>query len=311
MSAGKMWNYFQILSTDPIIIVRSIRLGQYLIENLPDRPVTHWVLIPFYLINKNVITDDADSFKKERPDDTIYYFYNDESTYHHLRNKGLNLIGSPLESMFDLDSLSIKEDIEKEFDALMIARSVPLKRIELSEQIKSLRILTSIKDQEYYDKLKIIFGDRIVAERLNKSEMNIIYNKAKTGLCLSSSEGAQRSAMEQQMAGVPLVCTTSKGGRGRFINVETCLIVPPDPYCVEKGVEHLISLKFDPQFVRDIMLKKVGEYRMEILNLGESIMNKHGSYDFAAKIHPIMKKHHSISTWCNNVETKIKELYVD
>jgi len=297
-----MKGYFKVLTKHPVIITRALHLSEYFVNHLPDQPIIHWVQIPFYLRNPQSLIEDRKYFRKNRPNDTLYYFYNESAVYYHLKNSGLNLVDSPLEAMYDIDTFHITTPKHKSHDALMVARATYMKRLELAKDVKSLKIISSIEDHDHFKQLKQIFKGRLLNLSLSREDLNIAYNAARVGLCLSTTEGAQRVILEHQMAGVPQVCTTSKGGRNRFINPETCLIVPPDPHCVAEAVKHLISMDLDPQMVREIMFRRLMGYRHKIFELGESILNAHGNYDFAAKMRMIMKKQYCLTPWCYRIE---------
>lgn len=306
-----MSDYFNVISVDPPIIVRSLLLRDYLLENLPDKPVTHWVFIPFYLSNHQTIIEDRKKFHDARPGDDLYYFINEEESIYKLRGKDLNLVSSPLEAMADLNYFKIDRTITKRRNALMVARSTSVKRIELAASIESLLIITRLSNprhQEYHEKMIELFGKRIIDKHFDKDQINRFYNESRVGLCLSGHEGAQRTIMEHQLAGNPVLSTTSKGGRSRWVNPETCLIVPPDPNMIRNSLQDLIKMDHDPQFVRHLIVQKISRYRNDIINLGESILNNHGQFGFDSRIVPIVAEHQGLTPWCHDLDQMLSKL---
>lgn len=306
-----MGNYLNVISTDPPIIVRALNLDRFLIRELPDKPVYHFVFISYFLGNSDKILQDREKFIKERPQDVLYYFCNEDITSYKLRNSGLNLVESPLEVMADLSHFNVIPNTAKKRNALMVARADAGKRMELANKIGSLLIITRVSNDRnipYYKEMQEMFQDRMIEQVFDKDELNVYYNESRVGLCLSEAEGAQRVMMEHQLAGNPIVCTTSNGGRGRFFNQDTCLIVPPDADIVQQGMRHLMYKNLDPEFVRYQMLKKIAKYRREIIELGESILTKHGQHGFADRIAPIIEKCKCLTFYSNNLERTLSQL---
>lgn len=308
-----MTDYFNILLHNPLFIIRSLHLGEFLAEKLPNTPCTHWVLIPYHLKNSRKISIDAALFHKYRPADNIYYFYHDIKAYMCLKNTGLQLINDPLEAMMDTDLFYIDSTINKTRDALMVARSQECKRISLARNVQNVTILTDYRSEQehtYHQRLVRIYGNRLIRKRINKPSLNILYNESHVGLCLGSREGAQRTTLEHQLAGNPVVCTTSKGGRHKFINPETCMILPPDAQIIAHGVKEMIRRNHTPQQVRDSIMLTLMRYRNNIMNLGESIINKHGLTGFGAIAQSLISQHQTLSVYSTDVQADLDKLHV-
>lgn len=306
--------YFNTLNHDPPFIVREISVGQYIIDQLPHTPVIHWVLIPYYLSTISKVLNDARLFKTKRPADEIYYFCHEIETYTELKHNGLRLVDAPLEVMMDIDYFHVDKTIKKKRDALMVARAEECKRIELARNIEDVLIITRVSNEEhqpYYDTIAPILGDKLSLTHVNKAQLNTIYNESRVGLCLSSAEGAQRAVLEHQLAGNPIVCTISRGGKYRFINTETSLIVPPDPDVIAKSVQYLIRRNHTPEQVREAIWLQLIQYRRRIIDLGESIINRYGLYNFEQSIQPTIKSNFALIRYSDDILADVKELIVD
>ena len=103
-----------------------------------------------------------------------------------------------------------------------------------------------------------------VIQYLDFAEVNGILNRSRVGLCLSEVEGAMLASMEYLLAGLPVVSTSSLGGRDAFADPEFWLEVGPTAEDVRDGVVEMAARNPDPEQVRNAALGKIREHRQRL-----------------------------------------------
>lgn len=192
----------------------------------------------------------------------------------------------------DQQVFSVEPILNKKYDAVYNAVMLPYKRHELAAGIPSLSLITYLKSNS---------GDyfRTIAEALHhgrwynfaekplttgdyralpKPEVSRFLNEAKTGLCLSESEGAMYASMEYLLCGLPVVSTQSAGGRDTFFDAEYSTIVEPNPVAVNQGVQEMIKRRLSPDYVRRKVIAQVEVHRLRLIELVNTILGKHGRH---------------------------------
>ncbi|MFA5984826.1 MAG: glycosyltransferase [Methylococcaceae bacterium] len=202
-----------------------------------------------------------------------------------------------LESVFinhnclaDETLFNIAPKMEKRFDAIHNAVSAPYKRHELAAHIKSLAIVTYLQSEylPYFDKIASTLSHanwlNFPHDQLNKKSFNMLsssqicayLNQAHVGLCLSHIEGAMFASIEYMLAGLPIVSTSSFGGRDVFFDPEYVTIVEADPDAVKDGVDRMLAKNLDPSIIRQSTLRKMAEHRQRFVSLIADISDKEG-----------------------------------
>ena len=100
-------------------------------------------------------------------------------------------------------------------------------------------------------------------------------NQAYTGALLSRAEGANYASSEYLLCGIPVVSTSSIGGRDVFFDNRYCRIVPSNPRKIKNAVEELIAQKIEPAFIREETLKKMEPHRQRFRHI---LFNLHLKY---------------------------------
>lgn len=137
-----------------------------------------------------------------------------------VKESGLPLLAMPIGSQdwIDPDSFHPLPGEEKEFDVVMIANFMRLKRHELLfrvlQQVRPRRLKVAIigrtweRTRAEFDALMRrygVFEDCTVFQGLGPAEINRILNRSKVKVLLSKREGGNRALMEAWAAGVPCV----------------------------------------------------------------------------------------------------------
>lgn len=175
---------------------------------------------------------------------------------------------------------TVKEDEEREFDAVYNAFSAPFKRHHLAHAVERLALVTYVRGTEsegyFRDHTAAMPGARwlnfppgppeLAAYRsIPPRELAVWLNRARVGLCLSAREGAMFASMEYLLCGLPVVTTRSSGGRDVFFDPEHTLTVDDDAQAVAQGVREMAARRIDPHAVRVRALGKVGEHRRRLV----------------------------------------------
>ncbi|NOJ99365.1 glycosyltransferase, partial [Corallococcus coralloides] len=162
---------------------------------------------------------------------------------------------------------------KRQYDALYNAQLAPFKRHELARLVPSCAYVTKLfatwsselkRDQMRRFIQELPKGHEILNEigiddfvQLPHTTVNQAMAKAHVGLCLSKLEGAMYASIEYLLAGLPVVSTSSKGGRDVFFHPDTTLIVNDDPHAVQEGVAAMKARAIPPDYVRATTLKLI------------------------------------------------------
>jgi len=172
------------------------------------------------------------------------------------------------------DQFCIQTDVEKRYDAIMNARMIRVKRVELARLVEKLAMITVIDNDDYFEEMKAVLDGAVWLNfqggeytYLSREEVSTALNTARTGLILSAVEGTNRASMEYLLCGLPVVSTPSLGGRDVFFDEDYCAIVEPTAEAVRQGVQRMIAQDIPPQHIRERTLRRVREHRKRFLSL--------------------------------------------
>ena len=152
----------------------------------------------------------------------------------------------------------------KHYDAIYTGRLSSFKRHELAKDIKRLMVAS-------YGGNLHVFCPQLQHAEFNKeflppSELCKKINQSYAGLCLSAEEGIMRAAIEYLLCGIPVVSTSSRGGRDQFFNEKNSIIVPPESEAVAQAVRCWKESPPDPQKIREQTLNQLSQGRLEFCN---------------------------------------------
>ncbi len=177
----------------------------------------------------------------------------------------------------------------KRFDAVYDARVCPFKRHELAAAIESLALVTARVD-EYHDPAYVRSVKEVLPRArwcndplapdyrsLAGAEINEAINGARVGLCLSAVEGAMFASIQYLLAGLPVVSTTSRGGRDAFFDPDYVRIVADDPAAVAEGVREMASCPVPPGEIRRRTLERIEPHKARLFELLDAICETEGT----------------------------------
>ena len=180
------------------------------------------------------------------------------------------------------------------FDAVYNAQMAPFKRHELAAEVDSLLLIYGVFGDEQKQRFREIArllphaamanGDPDAApdspqayRRMPMDEVAAHYTMARTGLCLSASEGNMHAAVEYLVAGLPVVTTPSTGGRAAFFQSAHAITTPPKPEEIARAVRAFCRQPPDPQRVRDVALETVHGFRLAFAGAVEAMLKEAGA----------------------------------
>jgi glycosyltransferase involved in cell wall biosynthesis len=199
----------------------------------------------------------------------------------------------------------------REFDAIYNARFSPFKNHHLCKQIERLALIhytyPGMESNESHVRAMLPHA-RILNEenspgtyrRLPPQEVAASVNRAETGLCLSSTEGAMMASMEYLLCGTPVVSIPSQGGRNRYLLPPFAEFAAPDPESVARAVQRLISRRLPKAMVREYMATLLSfERRNFLIALNLKVTDTFGPGNEITDFSPLRNVacYRSVSEW--------------
>lgn len=196
------------------------------------------------------------------------------------------------------------------FDAVLNARFDRWKRHDLASSISTLMLIYAPSVDEDIEKslgrIKATLPNACFANRelrgetysyLKNEEIAQLYAHVDVGLCLSSSEGYNRASTEYMMCGLPVVSTTSTGGRDRYYANKYCRTVDANAASVANAVQEVKQCNFSRSEVRKYLLDLLEFERHNFLRGFNRIVEQHfGIKDKFTSMKPFMSVKRDFST---------------
>jgi hypothetical protein len=166
-------------------------------------------------------------------------------------------------------------DADKVYDAVYVAQLQSFKRHALASDIKKLIIFSYGGDLPSFCPEvshavhnKAFLPPRYVAGGIQQSIC---------GLCLSEVEGQMNAAVEYLLCGIPVVTTSSRGGRDLFFDSSNSLTILPSASHVASAVEYWKESQIDPVAIRSNVLEAVNQWRSILCDYTADIINRYGA----------------------------------
>jgi glycosyltransferase involved in cell wall biosynthesis len=194
-------------------------------------------------------------------------------------------------------------DVQKKYDAIMVARKRPFKRHHLAAKVPNLALVSNggyVKNDE-----KLIIPDHVYDNDrvLDPGEVFQKMNESRCGLILSELEGACFTSSEYLLCGIPVVSTKSLGGRDLWYNEYNSIVCEPNEDAVAEAVEFFKSNQRNPLRIREEHIRMSESQRNEFIDVLQEVFDKYGSNVdakeyFKKNFYHKMRKHINI----NNIE---------
>ncbi|WP_149538442.1 glycosyltransferase [Siccirubricoccus phaeus] len=173
----------------------------------------------------------------------------------------------------------LKEDLfpigpgEKLYDAVLVSKPAPFKRMHLAKDVPNKIIISyAASSIRVTDKSDPVPVESLGAERvfwdLGRTDLVALLQRSRVGLILSAEEGACYSSTEYLLCGLPVVSTPSRGGRHDYYDEFSAEIVEPTPEAVAAGVARLLARLRDgaisPADIRARTVARMLEFRRRL-----------------------------------------------
>ncbi|MFI4973432.1 MAG: hypothetical protein ACHP84_02710 [Caulobacterales bacterium] len=191
------------------------------------------------------------------------------------RRAGLDAFHCNHNALVDERRFAPDLDAAKTYNAVYTARLVPFKRHELAVKVPRLAVIThgfevddayAIERIAAFDDLKFINYEAGKGfHRLVPDEVREILVASRCGLALSAVEGPMYASVEYLLCGLPVVTTSSLGGRDEFFHADYVETVDPTPEAVEGGVGRILARTPDPMSIRRRTLELFKPHRARLI----------------------------------------------
>lgn len=162
------------------------------------------------------------------------------------------------------------------YDAILIARRSPFKRLHLANKINNLALVTgNINYSTTPETVPVPPHVNEDNKRLNQPEIVKIINQSKCGLCLSEIEGACFSSSEYLLCGIPVVSTQSLGGRDIWYDEDNSIICSNTDDSVLESVLKIKNKKYNSNKIRKKHILLSLYFRNSFIDQLEKIFKKH------------------------------------
>jgi len=182
--------------------------------------------------------------------------------------------------LLDENIFKIENNTEQIYDCVLNCRPEKWKKPFLAKNIQNLAIIKgyNFRKNDYYE-LEQLNPKYINQNRLDQTQVNIIYNQSYCGGIFSESEGACYSSSEYLLAGIPVISTKSTGGRDIWYNKDNSIIVEPTEEAVMNAVElckfNLKNGVFNREKIRNEHIELSNFMRNFFIDFVQKIFDKH------------------------------------
>jgi glycosyltransferase involved in cell wall biosynthesis len=184
------------------------------------------------------------------------------------------------------NEFQLQLDVEQTYDAIYVARAASFKRIGLAAKVPRVALVTDRWFESSFAKpdeaWQTVPAAWINDRKLSVREVAKLYPQARTGLALSSAEGACFTVTEALLCGKPVVSTHAQdafglGGRELWLSPENSVYCNADPVAVAEAVEALIARQLDPVAIRDATVAQIHRQRRLVADdVLQPIFDRHG-----------------------------------
>lgn len=165
--------------------------------------------------------------------------------------------------------------IEKQYNAILIARKSKFKRHYLASNIKKLALIASGSNDDHDVDYKMPGSIFCPTETIPYQYIPRLINQASCGLMLSHKEGASFSSSEYLLCGIPVVSTQSYGGRDLWYNEYNSIICEDNPEQIAMAVEYFVNNPKDPNKIRQEHIDLSKKHRQKFIDILQLVFNRY------------------------------------
>lgn len=161
-------------------------------------------------------------------------------------------------------------DAPKLYGAVHTAQTAAFKRHELALGVPDIALITYVGEDgaESVASLRARYRSLAFVNEgmgLTPWQVRDVLVRAHCGLVLSAEEGPNNATMEYFLCGIPLVSTSSIGGRDAMYEPGHVALVPPAAAAVEAAVASFVARAPDPGAIRAAALAKTRAHRERMI----------------------------------------------
>ena len=210
----------------------------------------------------------------------FFFMYNSPQEMENFAEKGFQ--GDVINQNAWLDEKAIAQHLGKEkiYDGIYVDFNKKSKRPQLAAQLSALALVTKTNHGK-------AFADTppykyLNEQQLSEAEMWEKINQSHCGLVLSEEEGACQTSSEYLLCGIPVVSTSSLGGRDVWYNEHNSIICEATPEAVASAVEKFVQNPPDAQRIRQQHIEQAQEYRDKFIQVVADVFKRFGVDDEAS-----------------------------
>ncbi|NEQ35830.1 MAG: tetratricopeptide repeat protein [Okeania sp. SIO3I5] len=210
----------------------------------------------------------------------FFFMYNSPQEMENFAKKGFQ--GDVINQNAWLDEKAIAQHLDKEkiYDGIYVDFNKKSKRPQLADRVYPLALVTkSNHGKAFADTPPYKFLNE---QQLSPTEMWEKINQSHCGLVLSAEEGACQTSSEYLLCGIPVVSTSSLGGRDVWYNEHNSIICEATPEAVASAVEKFVKNPPDAQRIRQQHIEQAKEYREKFIQVVADVFKQFGVIDVEA-----------------------------
>jgi glycosyltransferase involved in cell wall biosynthesis len=166
-------------------------------------------------------------------------------------------------------------DSKKIYDAIYTARFAEFKRHHLANKIENLALIAGNNSASSISKIPP--HQYLNEKHLSPEEVNIKLSESRVGIILSQFEGACYSSSEYLLCGLPVVSTSSYGGRNVWYNDYNSITCESNPDAINEAVKSLIYKNRDPARIRLMHINLSHYFRSKFIKYLQKILINSGA----------------------------------
>ena len=229
--------------------------------------MTGWYQSPTFVDEAEAIFSILNLDKKQ-----FFLMYNSPQEMENFAQKGFQ--GDIINQNAWLDEKAIAQHLGKEkiYDGIYVEFNKKSKRPQLAAQVSPLALVTkanhgkSFPDTPPYKYLN--------EQQLSPTEMWEKINQSHCGLVLSAEEGACQTSSEYLLCGIPVVSTSSLGGRDMWYRENNSIICEATVDAVASAVEKFVQNPPDAKRIRQQHIEQAQQYREKFIQVVADVFHR-------------------------------------
>jgi len=209
----------------------------------------------------------------------FFFMYNSPLEMQNFAEKGFRGDVINQNAWLDENAIAHHGAADKIYDAIYVEFNKKSKRPELAGLVSRLALVTRTNHGKSYPETPQY--QYINKGQLSPKEMYEKISQSYCGLILSAEEGTCSTSSEYLLCGVPVVSTSSKGGRDVWYNEDNSIICEPTADGVALAVQKFVENPPDAGLIRQKHIIQAQEYRTKFIQVVADVFNRFGVVDVA------------------------------